>query len=58
MVNQKLNAPRGLRRLVRAMQHRARLGKLDPAGEKRLNGLQAFLAMVEKQRSGPAPKQR
>ena len=58
VVNQKLNAPRGLRRLVRAMQHRARLGKLDPAGEKRLNGLQAFLAMVEKQRSGPAPKQR
>jgi len=58
VVNQKLNAPRALRRLVRAMAHRARLGKLDPAGQKRLTGLQAFLGMVEKQRSGPAPKQR
>ena len=58
VVNQKLNAPRAMRRLVRAMQHRARLGKLDPAGQKRLSGLQSFLEMVEKQRSQPAPKQR
>jgi RNA-directed DNA polymerase len=58
VVNQKLNAPRALRRLVRAMQHRARLGKLDSAGQKRLTGLQSFLAMVEKQRSQPAPRQR
>ena len=35
----------------------ARLGKLDPAGQKRLAGLQSFLEMVEKQRSQPAPKQ-
>ncbi len=58
VVNQKLNAPRATRRLVRAMQHRARLGKLDAAGQRRLAGLQAFLLMVEKQRSQPAPKQR
>ena len=58
VVNQKLNAPRATRRLVRAMQHRARLGQLDPAGQKRLSGLQSFLEMVEKQRSQPAPKQR
>ena len=56
VVNQRLNAPRATRRLVRAMQHRARLGKLDPAGQKRLAGLQSFLEMVEKQRSQPAPK--
>ena len=56
VVNQKLNAPRATRRLVRAMQHRARLGQLDPAGQKRLAGLQSFLEMVEKQRSQPAPK--
>jgi len=56
VVNQKVNAPRALRRLARAMAHQARLGKLDPVDEKRLSGLQSFLGMVEKQRSQPAPK--
>ena len=35
---QKLNAPRAMRLLVRAVQHRARLGQLDLAGQKRLAG--------------------
>jgi hypothetical protein len=58
VVNEKLNAPRALRRMVRAMRHRARLGQLDAAGQRRLAGWQTFLDMVEKQRSQAAPKQR
>jgi retron-type reverse transcriptase len=50
VVNAKINLPRATRRLIRAMQHRERLGQLDPAGQQRLRGLEALLAMVERQR--------
>jgi hypothetical protein len=51
VVNQRVNLPRRTRRLIRAMQHRRRMGRLDPAGHRRLEGLEALLAMVETQRS-------
>jgi RNA-directed DNA polymerase len=50
VVNQKVAVPRAMRRLVRAMQHRAGLGKLDSAGQRRLKGLESWLAMVASQR--------
>ena len=50
VVNQKVAVPRATRRLVRAMQHHARLGKLDEAGQRRLQGLEAWMAMVANQR--------
>jgi hypothetical protein len=50
VVNQKVNLPRAQRRLIRAMQHHARLGKLDEAGKRRLAGLLNFQRMVEEQR--------
>ena len=58
VANQKVIALRAARCLGRAVWHRARQGKLDPAGQKRLAGLQSILEMVEKQRSQSAPKQR
>ena len=50
VVNQKVNLPRATRRLIRAMQHRERQGRLDEAGRRRLRGLLDFQRMVEKQR--------
>ena len=50
VVNAEVSLPRETRRLIRAMQHHERLGKLDSAGQRRLRGLEAFAAMVEKQR--------
>ena len=58
VAKQRLIASRAARCLGRAVWHRARQGKLDPAGQKRLAGLQSILEMVEKQRSQSAPKQR
>ena len=51
VVNRQVNLPRRTRRLIRAMQHRRRLGQLDAAGQSRLRGLEAFQAMVLSQRS-------
>jgi hypothetical protein len=51
VVNQQINLPRTTRRLIRAMQHRARLGQLDPAGQRRLRGLESLAAMVAQQRA-------
>lgn len=51
VVNQVVNLPRRTRRLIRAMQHRARLGQLDPTGQRRLHGLENVQAMVIKQRN-------
>jgi hypothetical protein len=51
VVNQQVNLPRATRRLIRAMQHRARLGRLDAAGRRRLRGLEALASMVEQQRA-------
>ena len=51
VVNQVVNLPRATRRLIRAMQHRARLGQLDEAGQRRLQGLENLQAMVVKQRN-------
>ena len=50
VVNQKVNLPRATRRLIRAMQHRERQGRLDEPGRRRLRGLLDFQRMVEKQR--------
>jgi hypothetical protein len=50
VVNQKVNLPRVTRRLIRAIQHRERQGRLDEAGRRRLRGLLDFQRMVEKQR--------
>jgi retron-type reverse transcriptase len=51
VVNEAVNLPRATRRLIRAMQHRERLGQLEPAGVRRLRGLEAFARMVEEQRT-------
>lgn len=53
VVNQTINLPRATRRLIRAMQHRERLGQLDAAGQRRLRGLEALAGMVARQRQEP-----
>ncbi len=50
VVNHTVSLPRATRRRIRAMQHRARLGQLDPAAQKQLRGYEALLSMVEQQR--------
>jgi retron-type reverse transcriptase len=50
VVNRAVNLPREARRRIRALQHRRRLGQLDAAGQKRLRGYEALLAMIENQR--------
>lgn len=50
VLNQQVNLPRTTRRLIRALQHRERLGQLDAAGVQRLRGLEALAKMVEKGR--------
>jgi hypothetical protein len=50
VLNDRVNLPRATRRLIRAMQHHERLGRLDDAGLRRLRGLEALLGMVERQR--------
>ncbi|MCC7358333.1 MAG: RNA-directed DNA polymerase [Anaerolineales bacterium] len=51
VVNAVVNLPRATRRLIRAMQHRDRLGQLDEAGRRRLQGLVNLQQMVLKQRN-------
>lgn len=50
VVNQTVHLPRDVRRRIRAMQHRQRLGQLEAAGQKQLHGYEALLNMVERQR--------
>ncbi len=50
VVNRQVNLPRAVRRRIRAMQHRERLGQLDPARQKQLRGWEALLGMVDNQR--------
>ena len=50
VVNQAVHLPRDVRRRIRAMQHRQRLGQLEAAGQKQLHGYEALLNMVERQR--------
>jgi RNA-directed DNA polymerase len=50
VVNQTVNLPRETRRLIRAMQHREKLGRLDAAGLRHLRGLESLAHMVEDQR--------
>jgi hypothetical protein len=50
VVNQAVNLPRAVRRRIRAMQHHARLGRLDEAARRRLRGLEALARMVQSQR--------
>jgi len=49
-VNQQVSLPRATRRRIRAMQHRQRLGQLDPAAQKQLRGYEALMSMIEQQR--------
>ena len=51
VVNRQVNLPRATRRLIRAMQHRQRLGQLDAEGQRRLKGLEALMDMVARQRN-------
>lgn len=46
LVNEKVNLPRAVRRMIRAMQHHEQLGKLDTAGRRRLRGWEALAQMV------------
>lgn len=50
VVNQTVNLPRETRRLIRAMQHREKLGRLEAAGQQRLRGLESLAQMVADQR--------
>ena len=50
VVNQQVSLPRAVRRRIRAMQHRQRLGQLDPAAQKQLRGYETLLGMIEQQR--------
>ncbi len=52
VVNEVVNLPRAVRRRIRAMQHRERLGQLDEAGRQRLRGWEALAHMVANQREG------
>lgn len=49
VVNQQVNLPREVRRRIRAMQHRQRLGQLTAAQQRELGGWEALAAMVRKQ---------
>ena len=50
VVNQAVHLPRDVRRRIRAMRHRQRLGQLEAVGQKQLHGYEALLNMVERQR--------
>jgi hypothetical protein len=50
VVNRQVNLPRAMRRRIRAMQHRQRLGQLAPAAQKQLRGYEALQGMIERQR--------
>jgi RNA-directed DNA polymerase len=49
VVNRTIHLPRAIRRRIRAMQHRQRLGQLDAARQKQLRGWEALLNMIERQ---------
>lgn len=49
VVNCAVHLPRAVRRRIRAMQHRARLGRLDAAGLARLRGWEALMQMIDRQ---------
>jgi hypothetical protein len=49
VVNRAVHLPRAVRRRIRAMQHRARLGQLDASGQARLRGWEALMGMIERQ---------
>jgi retron-type reverse transcriptase len=50
VVNATVNAPRALRRKLRAMRHHAQTGRLPSSERARLQGWEAFIGMVKKQR--------
>jgi retron-type reverse transcriptase len=50
VVNAVVNAPRALRRKLRAMRHHAQTGRLPSGERERLRGWEAFVGMVVKQR--------
>lgn len=50
VVNETVNLPRETRRLMRAMQHHAKLGRLDAPAQRRLRGLENLQKMVVDQR--------
>lgn len=49
VVNAGVRLPREVRRRIRAMQHRQRLGQLTPSQKQELAGWEALAAMVERQ---------
>jgi hypothetical protein len=51
VVNRKVHTPRHLRRLVRAMEHRLRVGRKITMEPKRFEGLRAYLKMVTADRA-------
>ena len=54
VVNRAVSLPRGIRRRVRAMEHREKLGKLDSQAHAQLRGWRALSAMITAQRTRPA----
>ena len=50
VVNREVNLPREVRRRIRAMRHRDRLGQLPARDKARLRGWEALAGMVERQR--------
>jgi len=53
VVNQRVNLPREVRRRMRAMQHRQRLGQLAPSQQRELAGWEALSGMVRQQAGNP-----
>lgn len=54
VVNAKVNLPREVRRKIRAMQHRQRLGQLTARQQKELGGWESLARMVQQQAGGNA----
>lgn len=49
VVNRAVHLPRAVRRRIRAMQHRARLGQLDAHALRQLRGWEALMRMIDRQ---------
>jgi hypothetical protein len=52
VVNRTVNLPRAVRRRIRAMQHRERLGRLGRKEVAQLRGWESLAGMVARQRGG------
>ncbi len=54
IVNKKLNAPRKMRRLIRAMEHANRIGKLPSHEYAKLDGYKSYINMINMGRAKPS----